>query len=75
MSALSVMIPLAHYSFGIQKLAGQRDVVTFLLDRNAEQSHSEKVPQPTPFLKFLFAVLPLVFFLLSLILSKNETDN
>ncbi|KAF8947077.1 26S proteasome non-ATPase regulatory subunit 5 [Haplosporangium gracile] len=43
MSALSVMIPLAHYSFGCHKLAAQRDVLTFLLDRNAEQSHSEKV--------------------------------
>ncbi|KAF9285166.1 26S proteasome non-ATPase regulatory subunit 5 [Linnemannia elongata] len=43
MSALSVMIPLAHYSFGIQKMAAQRDVLTFLLDRNSEQSHSEKV--------------------------------
>ncbi|KAF9143427.1 26S proteasome non-ATPase regulatory subunit 5 [Mortierella sp. GBA39] len=43
MSALSVMIPLAHYSFGTQKLAAQRDVLTFLLDRNTEQSHSEKV--------------------------------
>ncbi|KAG0285592.1 26S proteasome non-ATPase regulatory subunit 5 [Linnemannia gamsii] len=43
MSALSVMIPLAHYAFGVQKLATQRDVLTFLMDRNAEQSHSEKV--------------------------------
>lgn len=46
MSALSVMIPLAHYAFGVQKLATQRDVLTFLMDRNAEQSHSEKVSSP-----------------------------
>ncbi|KAG0302188.1 hypothetical protein BGZ97_002466, partial [Linnemannia gamsii] len=43
MSALSAMIPLAHYAFGVQKLASQREVLTFLMDRNAEQSHSEKV--------------------------------
>ncbi|KAF9098263.1 26S proteasome non-ATPase regulatory subunit 5 [Mortierella sp. AD031] len=43
LSALSAMIPLAHYPFGVQKLASQRDILTFLMDRNAEQSHSEKV--------------------------------
>ncbi|KAF9933766.1 26S proteasome non-ATPase regulatory subunit 5 [Linnemannia zychae] len=43
LSALSAMIPLAHYSFGVQKMAAQRDVMTFLLERNAEQTHSEKV--------------------------------
>ncbi|KAG0372234.1 hypothetical protein BGX24_000525 [Mortierella sp. AD032] len=43
LSALSVMIPLAHYSFGVEKLAGQREILGFLMDRNAVQSHSEKV--------------------------------
>ncbi|KAF9121986.1 hypothetical protein BGW39_010121 [Mortierella sp. 14UC] len=43
MSALSVMIPLAHYSFGVKVLAGQRDILAFLMDRSTDQSHSEKV--------------------------------
>ncbi|KAF9947874.1 hypothetical protein BGZ72_010181 [Mortierella alpina] len=43
MAALSVMIPLARYPFGVKKLGSQREVINFLLDRNAEISHSEKV--------------------------------
>ncbi|KAG9327375.1 hypothetical protein KVV02_005951 [Mortierella alpina] len=43
MAALSVMIPLARYPFGVKKLGSQRDVINFLLDRNAQISHSEKV--------------------------------
>ncbi|KAG0263140.1 hypothetical protein BG011_009242 [Mortierella polycephala] len=43
MSALSVMIPLARYPFGVQRMGSQRDVISFLLDRNSELSHSEKV--------------------------------
>ncbi|KAF9570055.1 26S proteasome non-ATPase regulatory subunit 5 [Mortierella alpina] len=43
MAALSVMIPLARYPFGVKKLGSQRDVINFLLDRSAEISHSEKV--------------------------------
>ncbi|KAF9964610.1 26S proteasome non-ATPase regulatory subunit 5 [Mortierella alpina] len=42
MAALSVMIPLARYPFGVKKLGSQRDVINFLLDRTAEISHSEK---------------------------------
>ncbi|KAG0200104.1 hypothetical protein BGX28_006744 [Mortierella sp. GBA30] len=48
MAALSVMIPLAKYSFGVKKMSLQRDVISFLLDRNAELSHAEKVTTPTP---------------------------
>ncbi|KAK3812316.1 MAG: 26S proteasome non-ATPase regulatory subunit 5 [Benniella sp.] len=43
MSALAVMIPLAHYQFGVQKMGSEREVITFLLERNAELSHSQKV--------------------------------
>ncbi|KAF9406754.1 26S proteasome non-ATPase regulatory subunit 5, partial [Entomortierella beljakovae] len=43
MSALSVMIPLARYSFGVKQIGLQRDVMTFLLDRNVELTHAQKV--------------------------------
>ncbi|KAF9117170.1 26S proteasome non-ATPase regulatory subunit 5 [Mortierella sp. AM989] len=43
MSALAVMIPLARYSFGVQQIGSQPDALTFLLDRNAESSHAQKV--------------------------------
>ncbi|KAG0217094.1 26S proteasome non-ATPase regulatory subunit 5 [Mortierella sp. GBA43] len=41
MSALAVMIPLARYPFG--KMGSQREVITFLLERNAEHTHAQKV--------------------------------
>ncbi|KAG0002393.1 26S proteasome non-ATPase regulatory subunit 5 [Entomortierella chlamydospora] len=43
MSALAVMIPLARYSFGVQQFGSQRDVLGFLIDRNAEFTHAQKV--------------------------------
>ncbi|KAG0045869.1 26S proteasome non-ATPase regulatory subunit 5 [Gryganskiella cystojenkinii] len=43
MAALSAMIPLARYPFAVQNMGAFRDFITFLLDRNAELSHSEKV--------------------------------
>ncbi|KAG0290645.1 26S proteasome non-ATPase regulatory subunit 5, partial [Dissophora globulifera] len=43
MAALAVMIPLARYPFGVQKLGAQREVMAFLVERNAAISHSEKV--------------------------------
>ncbi|KAI1318833.1 26S proteasome non-ATPase regulatory subunit 5 [Mortierella claussenii] len=43
LSALALMIPLARYPFAVQKMGAQRDAIAFLLDRNAELSHSEKV--------------------------------
>ncbi|GJJ77337.1 26S proteasome non-ATPase regulatory subunit 5 [Entomortierella parvispora] len=43
MAALSAMIPLSRYPFAVQNMGALRDFITFLLDRTATLSHSEKV--------------------------------
>ncbi|KAF9404583.1 26S proteasome non-ATPase regulatory subunit 5, partial [Podila epigama] len=43
MAAMSVMIPLARYPFGVKKMAEVKELITFLLDRNVELTHAGKV--------------------------------
>ncbi|KAG0037728.1 hypothetical protein BGZ82_001980 [Podila clonocystis] len=43
LAALSAMIKLAHYGFGVQKIGQDREAVTFLLDRNVDLTHAGKV--------------------------------
>ncbi|KAG0078351.1 hypothetical protein BGZ92_001494, partial [Podila epicladia] len=43
LAALSAMIKLANYDFGVQKIGQDREAITFLLDRNADLTHAGKV--------------------------------
>ncbi|KAG0356789.1 hypothetical protein BG005_004265 [Podila minutissima] len=43
LAALSAMIKLANYDFGVQKIGQDREAITFLLDRNVDLTHAGKV--------------------------------
>ncbi|KAF9312500.1 hypothetical protein BG003_006228 [Podila horticola] len=43
LAALSAMIKLANYDFGVQKIGQDREAMTFLLDRNVDLTHAGKV--------------------------------
>ncbi|KAG0033547.1 26S proteasome non-ATPase regulatory subunit 5 [Podila clonocystis] len=43
LAALSAMINLAHFGFGVQKIGQDREAINFLLDRNVDLTHAGKV--------------------------------
>ncbi|KAF9577286.1 hypothetical protein BGW38_007612 [Lunasporangiospora selenospora] len=43
MAALSVLRSLVHFGFGVQKMGADRDAIMFLVERNSQDSHAEKV--------------------------------